>query len=627
MNGYIKVKVTYSISSILFIYALVSIATLTLWNSAGTNQVTGDEPHYLVMADGIGENGSLDQTLPYKEEFKKKNIYKPGLAAQDVEPSAENTHAIPGPHGFFSVHNIGLPLLLTLPFLFGGVVGAKLFMIFFGAAGVVLTWKITGLFSSEKKHRYWSTLAVCVSLPLIPASSQVYPDILAGLLSLTGLYWFITIQKKRSWLAELALASSIAFLPWLQIKLSATCALIFLAVVVRIFSESKDYKRIIKILLVVSISCVALAAYNYYAFGKITGPYQSNALEISKTSAMVLLGLGFDQNQGFLLQNPINFIGLVAIGGIYRYSKSLAIIWGLVFLSLIVPNALHPNWYGGGSFSGRFGWSATIVFILPAIYGLLQISKIKENVFNGIVILGILLQAYFFYCYAIDGVGLYNKAASTWPDSYSIYYQALHSWLPMLYNATWAYSYTPNYAWLVLVVSLIFSGFLSLNRLKSSIAYTISICMIIIFASGLYNNNPSSEATFYGKDLPSLTGRVSGLIRIAEPGVDNPGLVSFGPYFSLRKGKYSLVLKYSSSATGDQVIGGYEIFDASSANQISNYPLYGTLGSIKNFEVNFEVVNRGAHLFEFRNQWGGLYDIKIYEMVLREVDSASNILP
>jgi hypothetical protein len=53
-----------------------------------------------------------------------------------------------------------------------------------------------------------------------------------------------------------------------------------------------------------------------------------------------------------------------------------------VFLSLIVPNALHPNWYGGWSFSGRFQWAAAIAFIIPTICGLLFIAKRKEKIFN-----------------------------------------------------------------------------------------------------------------------------------------------------------------------------------------------------------------------------------------------------
>src|SRR5512139_2875207 len=122
-----------SISSILLIYLVASLAVLALWTKSDWNRVTGDEPHYLVMAKGIGKYGSLEQTLPYREEFEKDEISKFGLGPYGAEPTPENAPVIAGPHGLFNVHNIGLPLLLALPFMVGGIVGSKIFMVCSGA--------------------------------------------------------------------------------------------------------------------------------------------------------------------------------------------------------------------------------------------------------------------------------------------------------------------------------------------------------------------------------------------------------------------------------------------------------------------------------------------------------------
>lgn len=177
---------------------------------------------------------------------------------------------------------------------------------------------------------------------------------LAGLIALTGLYWFFTVHERRAAGLEALLAATVVFLPWLQIKFAATCVVLVLSITAKIYFQSRDLKRIIRILIIAGASCLALAAYNYYAFGKISGPYQSDALEVSKTSLMVLLGLHFDQNQGFILQNPASLIGILAIGWMYKLNRTFSLVWALVFLSLIVPNALHPNWYGGGAFQVAF---------------------------------------------------------------------------------------------------------------------------------------------------------------------------------------------------------------------------------------------------------------------------------
>jgi len=458
----------------LLIYGIFSLATLFSWHLKGVNTVTGDEPHYLVMSSGIVKHGSLEQTAPYREEFKTREIYTHGLAPVDAQPSPENTHAVLGPNGLFNVHNIGLPLLLAIPFLIGGVVGAKLIMVFFGSLVVVVAWKFSSHFSQDKTLRFWAVIAATISLPLIPASNQIYPDVLAGLIALTGLYWFFTIHERRSVGLEALLAVTVVFLPWLQIKFAATCVVLVLSITAKIYFQSRDLKKIIRIFIIAGTSCLVLAAYNYYAFGKTSGPYQSGALEVSKTSLMVLLGLHFDQNQGFILQNPVNLIGILAIGWMYKLNRSFSIVWALVFLSLIVPNALHPGWYGGGSFSGRFQWAAAITFIIPTICGLLFIAKSKEKIFKAIIFCGALLQLYFFYQYAIGGVNLYNKGAGTWFDAYPIFYHPLHGWLPMLYDSSWAYGYWPNYSWMLLIGCLLLVGFLGKESVLRKVASNAS---------------------------------------------------------------------------------------------------------------------------------------------------------
>lgn len=605
----------------LFIYGIFSLATLFSWNSKGINTVTGDEPHYLVMSSGIVKQGSLEQTEPYREEFKAREIFKHGLAPEDAQPSPENTHAVLGPNGLFNVHNIGLPLLLAVPFLFGGVVGAKLIMVFFGSLVVIAAWKFSSHFSENKIHRLWAVIAATISLPLIPASNQIYPDVLAGLIAITGLYWFFTVHERKTAGLEALLAATVVFLPWLQIKFAATCVVLVLSITVKIYLQSRDLKRIIRILLIAGASCLALAAYNYYAFGKISGPYQSGALEVSKTSLMVLLGLHFDQNQGFIFQNPVNLIGILAIGWMYKLNRTFSLVWALVFLSLIVPNALHPNWYGGGSFSGRFQWAAAIAFIIPTICGLLAIAKSKEKIFKAIIACGALLQLYFFSQYAIGGVNLYNKGAGTWFDAYPIFYYPLHGWLPMLYDSSWAYRYWPNYSWILLIGCLLIVGFLGkesvLRKVKSTPKVAIIFSIILIFLAGLSNNQAKNEVVFQASQLPSQTGSLINSHRFAKPIVDQPGFINFGPYFPLRKGSYEVAFSYKSAAAASESIGWIDVFNATSGVQLIQIPLNGTSNVTSELKIDFKLTQWQSNSLEFRTYWNGASDLEVRDISLR----------
>jgi hypothetical protein len=606
----------YSLAIILFIYSFLTLATLFSWHTKQINTVTGDEPHYLVMASGIAKHGSLEQTAPYMEEFKSREIFKSGLAPKDQQPSPENTHAVLGPHGLFNIHNIGLPLLLVLPFMLSGIIGAKLFMVFCGALVVTAAWKISSCFSENVIHKFLAVTATAISVPLLPASNQIFPDVLAGLIALIGLYWFLTAHHKRHSGLELLLAIIIAYLPWLQIKFSATCVVLVLAISAKIYIDSKDLRRVLPLLIIAGASCIALVLYNNYAFGKFSGPYQSGALEISRTSLMVFLGLYIDQNQGFLILNPVNLIGVLAIGWFYQFNRPFFLIWGLVFLSLIVPNALHPNWYGGWSFSGRFGCAATAVFFIPVIYGLLEIGKRKEIIFRSIVAVGMLLQLYLFYQYAFGGVSLYNRAAATWFDAYSIFYFPVRAWLPMLYNASWAYGYAPNYAWLIIVCALPLIGFL---RKGSYLRLPVLALLIApVFASGFVKNEQANVLAFDAAQLPSQTGKVLDLTRFAEQNLDTPGFINFGPYFPLRKGGYEITLTYSSSGEVLNAIGWFDIFNATSQVQVIQIPLHGTENASQELKVKFETVQREPNLFEFRTNWYGTSNIVVKKIVLKK---------
>ena len=101
-------RMRYSFASLLLIYLALSLTAFFAWKRTGANSVTGDEPHYLVMTSGIVKYGSLEQTRPYQDELEKNDLFKSGLP---------DTHALPGPNGFFNVHNIGLPVLLAVSFL------------------------------------------------------------------------------------------------------------------------------------------------------------------------------------------------------------------------------------------------------------------------------------------------------------------------------------------------------------------------------------------------------------------------------------------------------------------------------------------------------------------------------
>ena len=465
----------------------MALTTFLVWSFRGVNQITGDEPHFLVMTSGLLRQGTFEQTLAYADEAKTHEIYKPGIHDTDIVQ-----HTVRGPHGLYNKHGIGLPLLLAIPFALYGALGAKIFMIILGSGIVITSWMISGLFSEIRITRFLSVLAAALAMPLLPASNQIYTDIPAGLIALVGIFWFMTLERRNRLLGYLLVATALGLLPWLHVRYAATAAILFIAITWKILvCKSGSVRTRAVILMIASLvsSISALIAYNLYAFGNAAGPFNAE-LGIRKASLMVLFGLFADQNQGFLLQNPVMLVGLLFAGPLFAADRKLFALWSLVFLSLIVPNSLEARWlYGGWSFSGRFQWAAAMVFLVPTIFGLNILSLKTPRVFHMTVVIGLLAQAYYFWQYAKGYVFLYNRPVSTLPEDYTIFHRHMHiyQWLPMLYDAHTAFNLL-NLAWLIALSTLAVAGFVLRNRPSFPAVKLLcglgAFCVLLIIPSG-----------------------------------------------------------------------------------------------------------------------------------------------
>jgi hypothetical protein len=603
---------------LLGIYFVAALTTFFSWRAKDIYNITGDEPHFLIITSGLVKHGSFQQTLPYAEEARTNEIYKFGPLDQ---------HAVHGPNGLYNKHGIGLPILLAAPFSLFGLLGAKLFMIVVGAGVVAVSWGISGVFTSNQSVRFFSVLAACIGMPLIPASGQIYTDIPAGLFSLSGIYFFMTLERRSHLLPYILVAAGLAILPWLHVRYAAASLILTTAIIWKIIRNENASLKIQATVLMIAFSAISftgLVAYNLYAFGNAAGPFNAE-LQISKTSLMVLFGLFVDQNQGFLVQNPIAFLGVLFAGSLFSLDRKLFAVWLLVFLSLIVPNSLEIATYGGWSLSGRFQWAASVVFILPTIFGLVRMSSNSLKVFYPVVCVGILIQAFYFCLYAFGDVSMYNRPVSTLFDDYTIFHTRIYSWLPALYNADLAYKYLPNLGWLIALCALGGAGFIYTKQLlfpsAKFVAALSAFCFVVIFVSGSLFNAYAYRllfpARYLAKDLPSDSGRVEGTARIVVEGFDKPGFVNFGPYIRLRKGSYLVVVHYSSSARVEKEVGTFDIATRAGSSISDAVALHGTDGSVDTASMVFKVAKRRIlQKYEFRSHWNGLSDLHVFDVQL-----------
>ncbi|MEF2977801.1 hypothetical protein [Subtercola sp. YIM 133946] len=610
------------LAGILVVYLALAGITLVTWQSAGL-PLTGDEPHYMVITRGIVVDHTLEQTAPYREAFAQGLFLGPGITDP---PSPANTHAYLGPHGLFNIHSFGLPLLLAVPYALQGVVGAKAFLVLVGAVGVALMWMIGGVFTERRAIRGFAVAAVAIGMPLLPGANQIFPDLPAGVLALVGLYWLLTVAKRRPVWVEVLLGLCVAYLPLLQIKFAAPATILVVALAVALYRrDPKGARRFRSALVVVVPFAVLLGilfAFNEYAFGNLTGPYEAGAFQLGPQAVMVFIGLALDQNQGFVFQNLIALAGLVGVGLLFARRAGFTVVWMLVLLSLIVPNAVLANQYGGYSFIGRFGYAAALVFTVATLCALARLGERSRLWFGIVAGVALALQLAFWLYYTFSqavlgnaGRVLYNHGADAWLQNYTAFYFPLQQWLPALYDTTWAFTFLPNYAWALAACALVASGFAlgfgHRSRRRRVWMPGVAVVAAVIVVAGFVSVAPTPPRVYAASELLVAQGTTSeaGITASAETG-SAAGYVTYGPLALLREGTYTLSLTYSSPADPTTVVGGWQPKLADDPSQWTA-DLMGTDGEVVTVSRDVDLTNFSPATLQARTLWNGVSSITI----------------
>ena len=319
----------------------------------------GDEPHYLVMADSIVHDGTLDLRNAYARNKDDSHIFH-GLTP----------HVRIVRHRWAPFHGVGLAIVLAGPYWLGGIVGAKL-MLCLSASMLTLAlyWFLARRLPIEPAA--WMTLGLVVCLPFLFGASQIYPDLVGGTLAISLAVWLIHAGERPGTAAGWSLFWLAAGLfPWLNSKyLASTAILVLWGLGIR-WRDRRQGRRPSRLeadaIWLVLVGVVSLALFHLWGVGTPLGPRRLREIASPfSRAAMIFLGLHFDQSQGMFLQHPLLLGGLAALP-VFAWRRPLdAIGWSALYASLIVPNSLELARWGGGGPVGRFAWSAEWLWAIP----------------------------------------------------------------------------------------------------------------------------------------------------------------------------------------------------------------------------------------------------------------------
>jgi hypothetical protein len=311
--------------------------------------LSGDEPHYLLIAESLLRDLDLRVDNNYFEEHYTR-FYRgkigPHLAADSP----------------YSVHGIGLPLLLLPGFALFGLTGVIVTEAALSGLVIASVFRLASRVAEEKA--LLATLAFAFTAPVLFLAVSTYPElpttlvVVNVLLALSG-----PLAPERA--KAFALGAASAVLPFFHVKFTPLAALL---VSLLLFRTWKLRERPAAIACLAGAVFVGLLWLSFLAvtFGSIdpTASYGRPRVFLGSIPVGVM-GLLFDQEFGLLPASPFYALGLSGLLVLVRRDRDrdrdrfLGIAGTLIVLTVLLPGAAHPLWTGGNSPPARF--------LLPAL--------------------------------------------------------------------------------------------------------------------------------------------------------------------------------------------------------------------------------------------------------------------
>ena len=568
----------------------VNLAALLIWNARGLYGLSGDEPHYLVISDALWSFRSFDVSAAYLKEALIPQFYSLGLAPSGVSLGSDWSwgHVVESSNGVFSWHGVLVGWFLAVPLGLFGILGAKIAMIALGAGFAWVVYLLSGQILTSVRLRLAVSLVLVLTYPLLLASNQIFPDLPAGGLALLGLYWLIWEVKgaKARPVVTFVIAFLVALLPWVGIKYAPIAAVILIALL--IVSKSK-----VSVVLAGAVSAALLMAFQWYAYDSPFGAFAEGVVEYGPEFWLRLSGLVLDQNQGFLFYSPLLWLGLLGIVPLFRFSRLVGVVWLVSVLLFLIPSAAHPGSYGGGSFVGRYGWGAALLFFVPTIFVLASLSR---RWLIGVLGGSLVFSAWIFVTQVFIGgsypggpvaLDLYTKATDTWLESYSIFFFPLQKLFPAFYDPAWAWTYSVNWVWAAALIGVIAISFFSLTARVLAIAAGVFAAVVVL----------AGVVSVPGDQRVVVEQNISAEVS---------GVVAGGPTWNMREGDYTWSVDYR--WVGDEslgVVGKWELLETAGGTPVAAGELPATTGDVSSISQVIPFRSFQPRGFTLRVSWYG----------------------
>lgn len=337
---------------------IITAVTMRLYIRQPTS---GDEPHYLLIADSLIRDGDFDLYNDYTQQ-RYLNFY-PGH--------------IPDPHISFGLrervapwypsHGVGLAALIVLPLAIAGKVGAVLTMIAVAVLVVALAFAFSQKVAANKRTALMAAASLFLSPFFLGLNGYIFPDLLISLLLLVSLVLVFTHPKSS--FKYLGLGLIVAASWWIHFKTMLFFGPLSLFILYQIWRESPHkLNSALCFFIPTAISFIAHEIVIYQWYGTLF-PWQiyGKSLALFKVNPGIsLAGMLLDAGKGLLSNNPL--LLLIFPGLIFwarKHRASLLLVLSCSLPALVIQSTF-PDWGAGYAPPGRYIMEIVPLYV-PAI--------------------------------------------------------------------------------------------------------------------------------------------------------------------------------------------------------------------------------------------------------------------
>lgn len=331
--------------AVLFATSFLVVAGLGLHYTSGL-RVSGDEPHYLIMAQSLIREGDLDLRDNYAREDWR--AYTPGPVAPHYGAPRSDGRPYPA-------HSPGLPVLLAPAYALGG---RPAVVVLLAALSGILALEVRrlALASGASETGAWWGCALVLGPPALFFGFQVYTELPSALAVVFALR--VLSGSPGPGAAALA-AGAVSGLPWLHVKMIPAAAVFGVMALLRLRGPART-----AFVAVALAAAAAFCGYYQFVFARPTplALYGGVPRDLEGDPWRAILGLLLDRSFGLLPHAPLYLLALGSLTWLWRSPGTPSGFHAALAVTIVAPVLGWRMWWGGQCPPARF-----LVPLLPLL--------------------------------------------------------------------------------------------------------------------------------------------------------------------------------------------------------------------------------------------------------------------